>query len=111
MGRQIEVETEICIGIPNYPITKPISYGGIVPNGRTLLKVVCVFTVTLRASHLWYLHYSDYQEARHHFIKTMYHLGIGYRKFACQLDDSGYEILSRYEFNNTHVFFVKKEIQ
>ena len=67
------------------------------------------FTVTLRTSHLWYSHYSDYQESLHHLIKTMHDSGIGYRRIAYWLNEHGYTTLRGHEFKNTHVFSILKK--
>ena len=67
------------------------------------------FTVTLRTSHLWYSHYSDYQESLHHLIKTMHDSGIGYRRIAYWLNEHGYTTPRGHEFKNTHVFSILKK--
>ena len=40
------------------------------------------FTLTLNASYLWYLHYSEYQELLYEIFEDQQVLGISYRKFA-----------------------------
>jgi len=67
------------------------------------------FTVTLRTSHLWYSHYSDYQESLQHLIKTMHDSGIGYRRIAYWLNEHGYTTPRGHEFKNTHVFSILKK--
>ena len=66
-------------------------------------------TVTFKASHLWYSHYSDYQESLHHLIKTMHDAGIGYRRIAYWLNEHGYTTPRGHEFKNTHVFSILKK--
>jgi hypothetical protein len=65
--------------------------------------------VTLRVSHLWYSHYSDYQESLHNLIKRMHDSGMGYRKIARWLYENAYKTIRGHEFKNTHVFSVLKK--
>ncbi len=51
------------------------------------------FTVTLKASHRWSSHYSDYQVSLHHHVKIMHDSGMGYRKIAQWLNENGYKTL------------------
>ena len=66
------------------------------------------FKVTLKVSHLWYSHYSDYQTSLHNLIKTMHDSGMGYRKIARWLYENAYKTIRGHEFKNTHVFSVLK---
>jgi hypothetical protein len=44
--------------------------------------------VTLRASHLWYSHYSEYQELLYQIIKQKHESSMGYRKIAQWLNEN-----------------------
>ena len=67
------------------------------------------FTVTLRASHLWYSNYSDYQKLLYKIIKDKHELGIGYQRIAYWLNEHGYKTLRGHKFKNTHVFSILKK--
>jgi len=45
------------------------------------------FTLTLNASYLWYLHYSEYQEPLYEIFEDQQALGISCRKFAYWLNE------------------------
>ena len=79
------------------------------PQRTHFVKGYLCFTVNLRASHLWYSHYSDYQESPYRLITTMHDSGMGYRKIACWLNEHGYTTPRGHEFKNTHVFSILKK--
>ena len=65
--------------------------------------------MTLRASHLWYSHYSEYQELLYQIIKQKHESSIGYRRIAYWLNEHGYTTPRGHEFKNTHVFSILKK--
>ena len=65
--------------------------------------------MTLRAFHLWYSHYSEYQELLYQIIKQKHESSMGYRKIAQWLNENGYTTPRGHEFKNTHVFSILKK--
>ena len=113
MGRQIEVETEICIWIPNYPITKPVSYRGIVKksaqNSTKFSQYLC-FNIIIGSNDLCAeQHYTEEQQRNYALIKSLHDGGMGYRKIADYLDEQGIKTVRGNTRKNTQVFsFLKK---
>ena len=67
------------------------------------------FTVTLRTSHLWHSHFSDYHELLSKTIKREHASRMGSRNITHWLNEHGYKTLRGHEFQNAHVFSLLKK--